>query len=154
MTENTVNFIDVHSKILSLMSNEKFVYKIKMSNLTVKHRTLDQIDQIRTGNVVIFLNLKWFSNKLKLARNLIGRNKFVWKKLVSGFILSERTNSWMVKQYELWTDLSISIICNLLIIAMTNLDETYRECLPDIPSGIGESAYQTFSLVSRSQYRT
>ena len=54
MAENTVNFIDVHSKILSLMSNEKFVYKIKMSNLTVKHRTLDQIDQIRTGNFVIF----------------------------------------------------------------------------------------------------
>lgn len=41
----------------------------------------------------------------------------------------------MVKQQELWTNLSVSI-GNLLMIAMSDLDETFRKCLPDIAFGI------------------
>ena len=41
----------------------------------------------------------------------------------------------MVKQQELWTTLSVSF-CNLLVFAMSDLDETFRECLPDYPFGI------------------
>ena len=97
---------------------------------TVKHRTPDQI---RTGNFVIFPNLKWFGNKL--VQNFVGRNKLVRKILVSEFSWSERTNSGMVKQQALWTNLGSSI-CNFLLIAMCDLDETFRECLSDFPSGI------------------
>ena len=44
---------------------------------------------------------------------------------MSGFSWSERTNSGMVKQEELWTNLSFST-CNLLIIAMSDLNKTQR----------------------------
>ena len=82
---------------------------------------------------MIFPSLKWFGNKL--VWNFVGRSKLVQKILVSGFSWSERTNSGMVKQQELWTNLSISI-CNLSLIATSHWDETFRECLPDYPFGI------------------
>ena len=65
-----------------------------MGLTTVKHRNPNQI---RTGNFLIFLNFKWFGNKL------------VRKILVLGFSSSERTNSGMVGQQELWTNLSVYI---------------------------------------------
>ena len=73
----------------------------------------------------IFPNLKWSGNKL--VRNFVSRKKLVQKISVLGFSWSERTNSGMVKQQELWTNLSVSI-CNLLIVAMYVLDETFRGC--------------------------
>ena len=70
-----------------------------------------------------FSELIWFGNKL------------VRKILVSGLSWSERTNSGILKQEGLPTNLSVSI-CNVLIIAMSYLDETFRKCYPDIPFGI------------------
>ena len=58
-------------------------------------------------------------------RNFVGRKKSVRKVLMWGFSLSERTHSGMVKLQELWTNFCFSI-CNLLIIAMFDLDETFR----------------------------
>ena len=70
-----------------------------------------------------------------MVRNFVSRQKLVQKISVTGFSWSERTHSGMVKQQELWTNLSVSI-CNLLLVAIYDLDETFGECLPDIPFGI------------------
>ena len=65
---------------------------------------------------------------------------------MSGFSWSERTNSGMVKQEELWTNLSFST-CNLLIIAMSDLDKTLRECSPDVPFGIAIKTQNTICMI-------
>ena len=96
---------------------------------TVKHRTPDQM---RTRNFVIFPNLKWSGNEL--VRNFVGRNKL--KDISFGVKLVREDNSGMVKQQELGTNWTASICTNLLIISMSDMDETFKECLPDIPSGI------------------
>ena len=56
---------------------------------------------------------------------------------MSGFSWPERTNSGMV---------TVSI-CDLLIVAIYDLDETFRECLSDISFGIAIRIQNTSCMI-------
>ena len=100
--------------------------------------------------MVIFPKSRW-SGVFKV-RNFDSRIKFVRKIFVSGVSWSKRTNSGMVKQKELWRNLSVSI-CNILIIAMSDLDETFRKHFPDISFGIAITIQNKIRMI-RSKVET
>ena len=67
--------------------------------------------------------------------------------LVSGVSWSERTNCSMVIQLELWTNLSVSI-CKLLIIANSDLDETFKKYLLFISFGIAMTTQNVICMIN------
>ena len=79
--------------------------------------------------------------------NFVGRNKLVQNVLVSGVSWSERTNCLMVIQLELWTNLSVSI-CKLLIIANSDLDETFKKYLLFISFGIAMTTQNVICMIN------
>ena len=91
-------------------------------------RYCENSDLLETVNLVIFPK----SRRSRVCRvwNFVGGNKLVRK-----ILMSEVNNSGMAKQQELWPNFSVSI-CNLLIIAISHLDETFRKCLPHFPFDI------------------